>query len=226
MSNEEFCKEEYKQLSEDWRSRDRMTWQMPAFLVVIGGLLLVSAFSQLGNDPTVKNMILSIGMLFSWITTTFLTRNIYLQGLGQKLLKEIKDAITNDCSREGLAEIIQRARRVPLHTGTGEYRFWSVFFRDFITPLSSVCLLSLCTVITGVFFQLLWGLHLKSWFMSWFLWGILASVGNIMLVFALSHLVLNNVEIVNYRGWKSCLRFIVFLVILAPIISIIIFGYF
>ncbi len=169
MSNKEFLTEEYKQLSEDWRSRDRMTWQMPAFLVVIGGLLLVSAFSQLGSDPTVKNKILLIGMLFSWITTTFLTRNIYLQGLGQKLLKEIKDAITTDCSREGLAAIIRRARRVPLHTGTGEYRFWSVFFRDFITPLSSVCLLSLCTVITGVFFQLLWGLRFMSWFMSWFL---------------------------------------------------------
>lgn len=216
MSNKEFCKEEYKQLSEDWRNRDRMTWQMPAFLVVIGGVLLVSAFSELGDDPIIRNAILLIGLLFSWVFTIFLTRNIYLQGLGQRLLNDIKDTIIND-SGTGLAEIKQCARRVPLHTKAYKLRpaFW-----DFITPLSSVCLLSLCSVITGILFLLIWGSGCELWV----LWGFLASAVNIGSVFTLSHLYLNNVEIVYAEDRRVRLR-LTALALLIPIILIIFFGF-
>lgn len=208
--DEEFCKEEYKQLSEDWRNRDRMTWQIPAFLVGIGGALLVSAFSKLVTDESIKNTVLLIALLFSWVFTIFLTRNIYLQVLGQKLLNEIKD------KKMKWAELKKCTRRVPLHTNA--YRLGPAF-KDFITPLSSICLLSLCAVITGILFQLIWDSACELWILC----GILASVSNIGGVFTLSHQILNNEEIVNAKDWKKHLRCLA-VVILVPIILIIVFG--
>ncbi len=220
ISNEEFYKEEYRQLTEDWRNRDRMTWQMPAFLVVIGGILIVSALSQLGNDPNVKNAILLIGLLFNWVFTIFLTRNLYLQGLGQKLLDEIRDTIIND-KRGCWVEIMERARRIPLHNKT--YGFWSAC-GNFFTTISSVCLLLLVSsAITGFFAYFL----LDSSYGFRFLWGFLVSWINIVLVFSLSHKFLNKIEIVKAKDWKSKLcRVMAFLVIVLFAIVIIMLAYF
>jgi hypothetical protein len=216
MDNEDFCREEYKQLSEDWRNRDRMAWQIPAFLVAIGGASIISAFSDLGDNPIVRNAILVIGLLFNWVFTIFLTRNTYLQGLGMGLLKDIRDAIIKGRKRD-LVVLKQCARRVPLHTK--DYKLWPAI-RNFITPLSTVCLLSLCCVITGVLFQCLWCPCFNS--MLYILWGILASLGNIAMVFSLSYLVLNRLEIVDTKG-KENLRFLALLFFI-PIGLIIWFG--
>ena len=80
----------YKQLSEDWRMRDRMTWQMPSYLVVIGGILLISLYSsQLGITGDVKCIILWVGLSFVWLIQIFLIRNIYLQAIAMKKVKQI-----------------------------------------------------------------------------------------------------------------------------------------
>ncbi len=38
---------EYEQLSADWRHRDSLTWQMPAVLLVIAGVLVGEGFGLL-----------------------------------------------------------------------------------------------------------------------------------------------------------------------------------
>ena len=41
---------EYSQISQDWRHRDNLTWQIPSIIVVIGGALITAAFA-LKIDP-------------------------------------------------------------------------------------------------------------------------------------------------------------------------------
>jgi len=43
-------KEEYNQISEDWRHRDKLTWQLPSVVIVIGSALTAAAFT-LNIDP-------------------------------------------------------------------------------------------------------------------------------------------------------------------------------
>ena len=89
-----------------------------------------------------------------------------------------------------------------------------------------MCLLSLCATITGVFFQLLWGVRSQGWLLPWFLWGILASIGNIMIVWALSHQLLSNPQIVDEPGWpRRGWRTIAFIAVTAPIALLVSFGY-
>ncbi len=39
-------KTEYEQVSEDWRHRDNLTWQLPSILLVVGGVALGTAFDR------------------------------------------------------------------------------------------------------------------------------------------------------------------------------------
>jgi hypothetical protein len=168
----------YQQLSEDWRNRDRLTWQMPAYLVVIGTALLVAAFQE-PLAESLRKTILVIGLLFSWILAIFLTRNIYLQALGQTLLDDI---IT---SGKLSLKVKKCAKRVPLHTE--EYSFKKAFF-DLFTPVSSCSLLLLSSAIAGIFFFLVWGNNRNVWF----LWGLLFSLVNTVWVLGCSHYFVNN----------------------------------
>lgn len=141
----------YKQLSEDWRMRDRMTWQMPSYLVIIGGILLISLYSsQLGITGDVKCIILWIGLSFVWLIQFFLIRNIYLQAIAMKLLEKIvmDEMHINDVKRLAL--------RVPLCPD--DYRFRSII-KDLSITTTSLLLLGFCTAFIGVFALLLFGMN-------------------------------------------------------------------
>ncbi len=147
----------YQQLSEDWRMRDRMTWQMPGYLVVIGGVLLASLYSKgFGLEGTpIEPVLLMIGLGFSWIVTFFLARNIYLQAVGQDLLVAIRNGID-------LEEVGRLARRVPL---CREGYSVGHIILDVCTTLSSVLLLVSCSSLLGVFLLLLVDIHEFKYFL-------------------------------------------------------------
>lgn len=71
MSQDEFY--------EDWRHRDRLTWQIPSVVVAVGGLLVAAAFAA--NNEVVKSFLLGFGIAFSSFMTTMLAQNLYYQDL-------------------------------------------------------------------------------------------------------------------------------------------------
>lgn len=71
MSQDEFY--------EDWRHRDRLTWQIPSVVVAVGGLLVAAAFAA--NNEVVKAFLLGFGIALSSFMTTMLAQNLYYQYL-------------------------------------------------------------------------------------------------------------------------------------------------
>lgn len=72
MSQDEFY--------EDWRHRDRLTWQIPSVVVAVGGLLVAAAFAA-DNNEVVKSFLLGFGIALSSFMTTMLAQNLYYQYL-------------------------------------------------------------------------------------------------------------------------------------------------
>jgi len=86
---------EYQQISEDWRHRDNLTWQIPSIIVVIGGALITAAFA-LNTDPKylciVRPILLGFGALLSLCLTFALAQNLWYQvGSGEALIKIAND---------------------------------------------------------------------------------------------------------------------------------------
>lgn len=85
--------EEYKEISEDWRHRDNLTWQIPSIIVAIGGALIVAAFA-LDIDPKhlciIRPILLGFGAFLSLCLTFALAQNLWYQvGSGEALEKII-----------------------------------------------------------------------------------------------------------------------------------------
>lgn len=55
---------EYNQISEDWRHRDNLTWQIPSVIVAIGGALIAAAFT-LNKKPCIRPLLLGFGAFLS-----------------------------------------------------------------------------------------------------------------------------------------------------------------
>ena len=139
----------YEQLSEDWRNRDRMTWQIPAVLIIVGGIFVVSVFGEqfnLEEEKWIAVGLLASGLFFVWVLTVFLTRNAYFQAVGDDLMERIKNG-----DEEQLCKARSGARRLPKRLEN--YSFRSAF-RDSCVKLSSLLLILLCVGI-GIFFTLL-----------------------------------------------------------------------
>jgi hypothetical protein len=83
------CEEvEYEQISEDWRHRDNLTWQIPSVIVVIGGALIAAAFT-LNIKPFIRPVLLGFAILLSLCLTIALGQNLVLQKLNGKQLEEL-----------------------------------------------------------------------------------------------------------------------------------------
>lgn len=166
----------YEQLSEDWRSRDRITWQIPAVLAVVGGLLLATIFGRVGGldiDNAAKDALLVVGYVFAFLLVLLLARNLYLQAVGADLMQEIKRG------GKQLEEARIGARRVPFRRK--DFSFRAALGRIGVTIMS--CLLFLfCAFITGVFFFFLLGNHL-----GWGLFGGLIPIAVALGILWLSH---------------------------------------
>lgn len=87
-------KEEYNQISEDWRHRDKLTWQLPSVIVVIGSALTVAAF-KLEIDCqylyVIRPILLLFGGFLSFCLTFALKENLWYQiGSGEALIKIVQ----------------------------------------------------------------------------------------------------------------------------------------
>ncbi len=81
---------EYEQATEDWRHRDTLTWQIPAVLIVVGGVVVAEAFKMPAGTPIfIKHVLLLFALGLAVCLTVALTQNIYLQGKSCELIKEL-----------------------------------------------------------------------------------------------------------------------------------------
>jgi hypothetical protein len=198
----------YAQLSEDWRSRDRITWQLPAVLIVIGGILLVGVYGGSGVSGDVKIWLLSLGLLLAWLFTIMLTRNLYLQSVGHDLIK---------CMHEHrcLEEIQKCALRIPEHRQ--DYRFREAL-GGLIKTFSSSMLLLVCTFIAGLFMFLIRGSS-KWWILQsgwWILAGIVFSCVTAVLTLSFSYYSQEaKTTMWEFWKWSSVILFLAAVVVLA-----------
>ncbi len=87
---DELEKVRYEQASEDWRHRDRLTWQMPSILIVVGGLLVAEAFKLPDDAPSwIRNALLLFAFGLSTSLTLALSQNLVLQGKDRKIIETI-----------------------------------------------------------------------------------------------------------------------------------------
>jgi len=86
----------YAQISEDWRHRDNITWQIPSVVIAIGGSAIVAAFA-LDIDPdyarVVRLAILFIASSLSFCLTLALTQNLFYQIACGKALERLEKGI-------------------------------------------------------------------------------------------------------------------------------------
>lgn len=67
-----------KQYYEDWRHRDRLTWQIPTVVIAVGGMLIATAYGyQL--EPMIRSLMFWPGAFFAGTMTTMLAQNLYYQ---------------------------------------------------------------------------------------------------------------------------------------------------
>lgn len=166
----------YQQLSEDWRHRDRMTWQLPSVLIIVGGLLLALIFNvESPVESSVKDYLLWGGFVFTLLLTFFLTRNTYLQAVGADLMERIREGGNEaDVARRG-------ARRIPWRRKN--YSF-SDMRGDFLKPLSAIFQLVVCSLIAGLLVFLVKNGSCVWWFFS----GMAASFATVVFVICYSYL--------------------------------------
>jgi len=97
----EIDKLEYEQASEDWRHRDHLTWQIPAVLVVVGGLLVAEAYKLPYGVPTwVKIALLLLAFGLSLSLTLALIHNLLVQKQDKEIIKEINPQTRRFCFRK------------------------------------------------------------------------------------------------------------------------------
>ena len=76
---------DYQQLSDDWRHRDQLTWQLPSVLVVITGAL-VAIVHEFQNLDQVGNYLLWGCLIFAGLLTIALGQNLYFQTVAEDLM--------------------------------------------------------------------------------------------------------------------------------------------
>lgn len=99
-SMKDFDKIEYEQISQDWRHRDVLTWQIPAVLVVVGGFLVAQAFDMSPTAPSwIKNGLLLFAAALAVCLTAALGQNLILQEIDAQNLKRIYSQTQRVCFR-------------------------------------------------------------------------------------------------------------------------------
>ncbi len=136
---------EYNQISQDWRHRDNLTWQIPSIIVAIGGGLTAAAFG-LNIAPQyiciVRPILLGFGALLAGCLTFALAQNLWYQvGSGEALIRIASckgSTIPNDKLRRTL-------NRKDFHISR-----WDFVKRLSVRLAGSAVLLVLCMIITSV----------------------------------------------------------------------------
>ena len=167
---------EYEQLSEDWRNRDRITWGLLGVIVIVGGLLLVGIYGSNGSNDTevqkqVKETLSWAGFSFALLCTIMLLRNLYLQAVGADLMACIKG------EGEQVKEALDYAGRVPIRRDS--IGFCNLIQNIFKT-ISSFLLILLCASTAGLFIYLYYG------FNGW--WFVYAGLFCIVIAFVVTYI--------------------------------------
>ena len=88
-SKNELKQIEYIQVSEDWRHRDSLTWQMPTALVVAGGVLIAEAFNLPDQNVWLRPYILLAAFGLAASLTVALWQNLDLQRKNRTLIQKL-----------------------------------------------------------------------------------------------------------------------------------------
>ncbi len=79
--------QKYEQLSEDWRHRDQLTWQLPSVLVAVSGALITTVFQFEDSLGDIRFVLLWAGVIFAALLTTALGQNLYYQTVTEDLIQ-------------------------------------------------------------------------------------------------------------------------------------------
>jgi hypothetical protein len=87
MSPEEI--EDYKQLCEDWRYRDKFGWErFPVVLVIVSSLIAISTYVLKNNHRYMSLVLMWLATYFAFIYLVSLIRNImFLKGTEEQIIK-------------------------------------------------------------------------------------------------------------------------------------------
>ena len=86
IDEESWKRTEYEQVSDDWRHRDVLTWQLPAVMVVVGGVLVAEALGEEISWP-IRNVMLLFAFALAVCLTLALKQNLKLQEEGREIAK-------------------------------------------------------------------------------------------------------------------------------------------
>lgn len=141
-------REEYREISNDWRHRDNLTWQLPPVIVVLGGAFISAAFAiQIESDhrDIIRIILLTLGALLSLCLTITLAQNLWYQvGSGEALKRLVAG---KEIPRSGLMRTLSPSEF--------NISFWDFVKLAFHPLTGSFILFSLCVIVTLVLFSLL-----------------------------------------------------------------------
>lgn len=88
-ANDQLRVAEYEQLSADWRHRDNVTWQMPAVLIAVAGLLVGEGVKIENGAPWIAEALFAFAAAFAVVMTVTLHQNLNLQDKGRNIIKSL-----------------------------------------------------------------------------------------------------------------------------------------
>lgn len=141
--------QDYAQLSEDWRHRDQLTWQLPSVLVAVSGALItvVIQFDEL-KCTGVGDYLLWGGLIFAGLLSIALGQNLYFQTVAEDLMDAIKKGEP------------ARASSIPRRRESGPS--FGKLVRKGLPKAGSIGLFLLSAGLTGFFAFLISDLQFKS----------------------------------------------------------------
>lgn len=90
---------DFEEFYEDWRHRDRLTWQIPSVVIVVGGALIVGAYAA-EVCWQIAALVFGLGAFFAATMTTMLAQNLYYQWRDGKHLESFgKQKLSSPRSR-------------------------------------------------------------------------------------------------------------------------------
>lgn len=81
---------DFNQFYEDWRHRDRLTWQIPSVVVVIGGAIIIGAYAS-GLCWQIRALVFVLGQFFATTMTVMLAQNLYYQWRDQMYVEHFDE---------------------------------------------------------------------------------------------------------------------------------------
>ena len=156
---------EYNQISEDWRHRDNLTWQIPSVIVAIGGALIAAAFT-LDIKPCIRPLLLGFGAFLSLCLIFALKENLWYQIGSGEALKKIANGEGYKIPKNKVRRIVKpedwkvkncKKELIKIHGLTGSYHLFHfciivtiILFGLLIWSIYKCLNMGVCTCLTFV----------------------------------------------------------------------------